>query len=101
MATKNLTQVRPGNDQPHPALVVAAAHEPLRRVLREPAPLAVDLRVDDDSDYRARLIELYATASDWRVKAELRDEARRYDKAHPGELSLQDELLGVRYGAVA
>jgi hypothetical protein len=99
MANKHLTQVRLGDDHPSP-FAVAAAREPLRRVLGEPAPLASDLHVDD-SAYRARLIELYATAGDWRVKAELREEARRYDKAHPDEVPLVDELLGVRCGAVA
>lgn len=99
MDEQNPTSARPAAD--HVLLRIAARHEPLRRVLREPAPLAVNLRVDDDSDYRARLIELYATASVWRVKAELRDEAKRYDKAHPGESSLVDELLGTQYGAVA
>jgi hypothetical protein len=82
-------------------LSAAAAHEPLRRGLGEPAPLAPDLRADD-SAYRARLIELYATAGDSRVEADLRDEARRYDEAHPGEPCRSvDELLGVRYAAVA
>lgn len=81
-------------------LSVAAAHEPMRRVLEQPAPLVADLRADD-SAYRARLIELHATAGDSRVEADLRDEARRYDQAHPGEPPLVDELLGTLYGAVA
>lgn len=82
-------------------LTIAASHEPLRRVLGTPVPLAVERRTDEAAAYRARLVELHATASDWQVKADLRDEARRYDKAHPGEPSLLDELLGARYGAVA
>jgi hypothetical protein len=101
MAKTHSIPARLGSDHaPLRSLTAAAAREPLRRVLGEPAPLASDLHADD-SAYRARLIELYATAGDWRVKAELRDEARRYDKAHPDEVPLVDELLGVRYGAVA
>ncbi|MEV5944725.1 hypothetical protein [Streptomyces sp. NPDC051994] len=81
-------------------LTAAAAHEPMRRLRKEAAPLASDLYVDD-SDYRARLIELHAKAADRRVEQHLLDEAKRYDKAHPGEPSLRDELLGTLYAAVA
>lgn len=98
MDEQNPTSARPAAD--HALLRIAAHREPLRRVLGEPAPLASDLHTDD-SAYRARLVELYATADDWRVEADLRDEARRYDKAHPDEVPLVDELLGVQYGAVA
>jgi hypothetical protein len=98
MDERNPTSARPAVD--HTLLRMAAAHEPMRRLLKEPAPLVADLRADD-SAYRARLIELYATADDSRVEADLRDEARRYDEAHPGEPSLRDELLGIQYAAVA
>jgi hypothetical protein len=89
------------------ALASAAAHEPLRRVLGTPAPTAVELRVDEAAAYRARLIELYTQSrGTWDIEVHLLDEAASYDRAHPDEPSLFDELhaielFGAQYGEAA
>lgn len=89
------------------ALASAAAREPLRRVLGTPAPTAVELRADEASAYRARLIELYAQSrGTWDIEIHLLAEAVRYDKAHPDEPPLFDELhaielFGAQFGEAA
>ncbi|RCH70487.1 hypothetical protein DT019_03080 [Streptomyces sp. SDr-06] len=98
--------LRPGSDHQYTPLSTAASREPLRRVLGTPAPTKAELDADD-SAYRARLIELYALArGDWDVEIQLLNEASRYDKAHPVEPSLYDELhaielFGAQYSEVA
>ena len=99
MDKRNPTSVHPVAD--HAPLQIAAAREPLRRVLGTPAPLAADLHADEAAAYRARLVELYATAGELRVERQLLAEAARYDRAHRDEPSLRDELLGTQYVAVA
>lgn len=89
------------------ALASAAAREPLRRVLGTPAPTAVELLADEAAAYRARLIELYAQSrGDWDIEVHLLDEAASYDRAHPDESPLFDELhaielFGAQYGEAA
>ena len=98
MANDNLTQVRLGTDHPHSALSAAAAHEPLRRVLGEPAPTVAELHLVSDDDFRAATVTAYARArreGDWAAELRLYAEAARYDRAHPGEQPLFDELHGI------
>ena len=77
-----------------------ASCSPLAAMARA-TTLVPDLGVDESAAYRARLIELYATASDQRIESQLLDEAEWYDRAHRDEPSLRDELLGTQYLAVA
>lgn len=109
MANQNSTQLRPGSD--HAPLAVLsdadlASRNPLAAKVRA-TTLVPDVHADEASAYRARLIELYALArGDWDVEIQLLNEASRYDKAHPVEPSLYDELhaielFGARYSEVA
>ncbi|WP_406418369.1 hypothetical protein [Streptomyces sp. NBC_01614] len=54
-----------------------------------------------DAAYRTGLIRRYLATGSRRVRDALLDEARRYDTANPGALSLTDELYGSALGDVA
>ncbi|MFK0182332.1 hypothetical protein ACIQVR_40980 [Streptomyces xanthochromogenes] len=83
-------------------LAVAAAHEPMRRVLGTPAPLAAELRPVHDDDFRAATVTAYVQArsrGDWPAELRLIAEAARYDAAHPEEQPLAEELHAIEmYG---
>lgn len=109
MANKNSTQVRPGCDHaPLCSLSDAdlASRSPLAAKARA-TTLVPDLHADEAAAYRARLIELYAQSrGDWDIEVHLLDEAASYDRAHPDESPLFDELhaielFGAQYGEAA
>lgn len=76
-------------------LVVAASHEPLRRVLGEPAPSAAELRVDAD---RLRLLGEFRaawSAGDHDAMTEVVLAAIELDWADPDGPRLMDEIRGI------
>lgn len=78
------------------ALSAAAAHEPLRRVLRTPAPTAAELRADAD---RLRLLTEFRAAwsrGDESRMAEVIVDAIELDDAHRGGPRLMDEIRGFK-----
>lgn len=56
---------------------------------------------DADAAYRADLVTRYANTRTWEQELALLAEAARYDKQHPGEPSLYEELHATRLGDVA
>ncbi|MEU7149178.1 hypothetical protein AB0B15_14250 [Streptomyces sp. NPDC045456] len=52
-------------------------------------------------DYRARLVTAYHSSADPFEQLRLYAEAARYDRRHPGEPALADELYGADQGGVA
>lgn len=56
----------------------------------------------DDAAYRADLVTRYVAArGNWDAELALLAEAARYDREHPGDLPLADELHGTTLGAAA
>lgn len=56
---------------------------------------------DVDATYRANLVTAYVAATYWTQRLALLAEAVRYDRRHPTEPSLADELYGTDHEAVA
>lgn len=56
---------------------------------------------EEDAAYRADVVTRFYAASDPFVELAVLREASDYDKAHPGEQPLLDELLGAGLGDVA
>ncbi|HCA85746.1 MAG TPA: hypothetical protein DEQ61_09760 [Streptomyces sp.] len=56
---------------------------------------------DADAAYRADLVTRYVTADSWEAELKILAEAVRYDKQHPDELPLYDEMHGTRIGQAA
>lgn len=56
---------------------------------------ATTLVPDPHATYRAQLVTAYATAAYPAVRRSLLDEAAAYDRRHPDEPSLADELYGA------
>lgn len=73
----------------------AAASSDLTRHLRSRTPVAA---LDIDAAYRAELVTAYVTASDWAEELRVLAAATRYDRDHPDEQPLLDELLGAVQG---
>ncbi|MFE4857333.1 hypothetical protein [Streptomyces sp. NPDC056670] len=87
----------------HPALRFAASHEPMRRVLGEPAPTVVELRPDPDRLALQLLTEFRAAWSSGDVDrmSEVMIDAIDFDDAHRGGPRLMDEICGIQTPAVA
>ncbi|MEU1663599.1 hypothetical protein ABZ547_08285 [Streptomyces sparsogenes] len=51
--------------------------------------------------YRLDVVTRYAQAASWEAELKVLAEAARFDKAHPGEPSLYDELHGMTLGLAA
>ncbi|MEU2789052.1 hypothetical protein [Streptomyces sp. NPDC007100] len=62
---------------------------------------ATTLVPDPHAAYRAQVVTAYVTAAYPSVRRSLLDEAADYDRRHPGEPSLADELHGADLGEVA
>ncbi|WP_030670589.1 hypothetical protein [Streptomyces rimosus] len=62
---------------------------------------ATTLVPDPHATYRAQIVTAYVTAAYPAVRRSLLDEATDYDRQHPGEPSLADELYGADLGGVA
>ncbi|GCD37977.1 hypothetical protein OEIGOIKO_05787 [Streptomyces chrestomyceticus JCM 4735] len=62
---------------------------------------ATTLVPDPHATYRAQLVTAYVTAAYPAVRRSLLEEAAAYDRRHPGEPSLADELYGAELREVA